>query len=257
MSDRGKVYVVGFGPGDLTDMTVRAISAISTCDTIVGYKKYTDLLSESFKKQKIIANGMGGEMERCRIALKEAAAGHTVALVCSGDAGVYGMASPLLEAAAENCSVDIEIIPGVSAAMSGGALLGSPIAHDFAAISLSDALTPWDLIEKRLRLAAEADLCIAIYNPMSNRRPTSLKQACEVLLEVLPKDRVCGFARNVSREDEGWGICTLEELRDWKLDMFATVFVGSSATRRVSVRTGDDVREYMVTPRGYSEKYGH
>ena len=189
---------------------------------------------------------MTQEISRCRWALDKASAGHTVAMVCSGDAGVYGMASPLLELAADYPQVEVEIVPGVTAALSGGAALGAPLAHDFCVISLSDLLTPWSAIETRLRCAAAGDFSLCLYNPASKKRADFLKKACDLLLEYRSGETVCGWVRNIGREGQESRVLTLRELRGESLDMFTTVFIGSSATRQLGDR--------MVTPRGYTCK---
>ncbi len=243
----GKIYVVGIGPGDESMMTAQAKEAIKDSDIIVGYKVYTDLVKDLCEGRQIIESGMRQEIERCQKCVELAKEGNTVALVCSGDAGVYGMASPMLETAAESGNdVEIEVVCGITAALSGAAVLGAPIGHDFCVISLSDLLTPWDLIEKRLRLAAEADLCIVLYNPSSHKRADHLKKACEVMLTNLPADRPCGYVRNIGREGVLAKICTLADLKNEQVDMFTTVFIGNSQT---GIYDGK-----LVTPRGYSSK---
>ena len=169
-----------------------------------------------------------------------------VAMVCSGDAGVYGMASPVLELAGEYPEVDVEVVAGVTAALSGGAVLGAPLGHDFCVISLSDLLTPWEVIEKRLESAAEGDFAICLYNPSSKKRKDHLRRACEILLKTRSGDTVCGWVRNIGREGQEHRILTLEQLQNAEVDMFTTVFIGSSRTRCVEGR--------MVTPRGYEKK---
>ena len=243
----GKIYVVGLGPGDESMMTDQAREALKKSDIIVGYKVYTDLVKGLCEGKEIIESGMRQEIDRCRKCVDLAKEGNTVALVCSGDAGVYGMASPMLETAAESGNdVEIEVVCGITAALSGAAVLGAPIGHDFCVISLSDLLTPWDLIEKRLRLAAEADLCIVLYNPSSHKRADHLKKACEVMLTNLPADRPCGYVRNIGREGVFAKICTLADLKNEQVDMFTTVFIGNSQT---GIYDGK-----LVTPRGYSSK---
>lgn len=241
-----RIYVVGIGPGKSESMTTAAKEALTKSDVIIGYKAYTDLVRESFAGKEIIESPMRGETDRCRKCVELAKAGKCVALICSGDAGIYGMASPLLEIATAEGFDDVTIIPGVTAALSGSAALGAPVGHDMCTISLSDLLTPWDVIEKRLRCAAEGDFCIVIYNPASRARADHLKNACAVLLEVLPEDRPCGIARNIGRDEESISICTLGELADTDVDMFTTVFVGNSSTY-VS-------RGRLITPRGYDRK---
>ncbi len=239
----GKIYVVGIGPGDIEMMTVRARNVLNTCDVIAGYKTYIELIREHFPDAGFYENGMKGERERCEKCVELAKAGKSVALICSGDAGVYGMASPLLEVAVAQGFSDIEIVPGVTAALSGGAVLGAPLAHDFCVISLSDLLTPWELIEKRLGFAAKADLCIAIYNPASHTRKDYLKRACEILMKELSPERACGWVRNIGRDGCSAGVCTLKELADIDADMFTTAFVGNSQTKIADGK--------LVTPRGY------
>lgn len=238
-----KIYVIGIGPGDATMQTQQAKAALSEADVIIGYKAYTALIKDAYPDKEIIDSSMREESDRCKKCIEIARSGKTVALICSGDAGVYGMASPMLEIAAKEGFSDVGIIPGVTAALSGAAVLGAPIGHDHCVISLSDLLTPWDLIEKRLRLAAEADLVMVIYNPASHKRADYLKRACDILMSLLPKDRVCGWVRNIAREGQAYKICSLSELADETVDMFTTVFIGNSKTIEKDGR--------MITPRGY------
>lgn len=238
----GKIYVVGLGPGDESMMTAQAKAALEDSDIIVGYKAYTELIKEQYAHKEIIDSAMRQEIDRCGKCLELAKEGKKVALICSGDAGVYGMASPMLEVADED-SVEIEIVPGISAAMSGAAVLGAPLNHDICIISLSDLLTPWELIEKRLKLAVQGDFCIALYNPSSHKRADYLKKACDIMLTETKPDICCGFVKNIGREGTSYELCTLEELRDKEVDMFTTVFIGNSQTKVVNGK--------MVTPRGY------
>ena len=210
--DRKLVYVVGIGPGDPGEMTGEALNALRESSLIAGYPLYLSLLAPEFDTREKISTGMTAEAERCRMALSEADRGRTVALVCSGDPGVYGMAGLVLSLQKDYPEVEVRIIPGVTAATAGAALLGAPLMHDFAVISLSDRLTPWEKIEKRLRAAAEADLVIVLYNPESRGRAGYLKKACGILLSVLPEDRICGIAKNIRREEESTQILTNEEL---------------------------------------------
>ena len=180
---------------------------------------------------------------RCEKCVEFAREGKTAALICSGDAGVYGMASPLLEIAEREGFTDVEVIPGVTAALSGAALLGAPLSHDFCVISLSDLMTPWELIEKRLRCAAEGDFCIAIYNPASRKRADYLQKACGILARTLPEDTPCGYVRNIGRDGCETIVCSLKELSQVNVDMFVTVFIGNSRTRAVDGK--------LITPRGY------
>ena len=241
----GKLFVVGIGPGNFENMTIRADEALKKAELIIGYHVYVELVRGRYPEKEYLTTPMTKEADRCRMALDEAAKGKTAALVCSGDSGIYGMAGLCFELRGEKSLPEIEIVPGLTAACSGAALLGAPLTHDFAVISLSDRLTEWALIEKRLRSAAEADLSIALYNPASHGRPDHLKKACEILMEKLPGDRVCGVARSIGREGEERFFMPLKELADFPADMFCTVFIGNSSTQMIN---GD-----MVTPRGYKE----
>ena len=240
----GKIYVVGIGPGKSDMMTVQAKEALNSSDVIVGYKTYIDLVRDEYSEKEFYENGMRGEIERCEKCVTYAKEGKTVALICSGDAGVYGMASPLLEVAEREVFSDVEIIPGVTAALGGAAVLGAPLSHDFCVISLSDLLTPWEMIERRLRAAADGDFCIAIYNPSSKKRADYLKRACDILMDKLPKETACGFVRNIGRDGCENKVCTLEELSQENVDMFVTVFIGNSQTK---ISAGK-----LITPRGYT-----
>lgn len=241
----GKLYIIGIGPGNPDMLTIRAHEAIKESDVILGYKTYIDLVRDEFQDKELIPSGMREEMDRCREAVKLAKEGKTVSLICSGDAGVYGMASPALTVAAEEGFENTEVISGVTAACAGAAVLGAPLGHDFCVISLSDLLTPWELIEKRLRNAAEGDFCMAIYNPASKHRKEHLKNAVNTLLEVIPAQRICGWVKNIDREGMESGTCTLGELAEFEADMFTTVFIGNSRTEAID--------GYMITPRGYKE----
>lgn len=238
-----KIYVVGIGPGALEDMTIRAKKTLESCQVIAGYTVYADLIREVFPEKEFLTTPMRQETARCRMALREAAGGKKTAMICSGDAGVYGMAGLILELLPEFPEVEAEIVPGVTAALSGAALLGAPLGHDFAVISLSDLLTPAEVIEKRLRAAAQGDFSICIYNPSSKKRAGYLKWACRILMEYKRPETVCGLVRNIGREGEAMELMALSQLMDAGADMFTTVFVGNEATREILGR--------MVTPRGY------
>ncbi len=238
-----ELYVIGIGPGDAANLTGAARTALEKAELICGYTLYAELLRPLYPEKEYYTTGMTGEIERCRFCLEQAASGKTVALVCSGDAGVYGMASPLLELAPEYPGVHVEVIPGVTAALSGAALLGAPLGHDFCVLSLSDRLTDWSIIEKRLRMAARGDFAICLYNPASRHRADYLKRACDILLEELEGSTVCGLARMIGREGESCRLLALQTLRGTEADMFTTVFIGSSRTREIHGK--------MVTPRGY------
>ena len=239
----GILYVIGMGPGAPEGMTLACRDALEQADLIGGYTKYVELVAPLFPGKPTFATAMRQEVDRCREALSLAAGGKTVALVCSGDAGVFGMSGLVLELAPEYPGAEVRVLPGVTAALSGGAVLGAPLTHDFAVISLSDLLTPWELIEKRLECAATGDFCIAIYNPSSMKRADYLARACDILLRHKAPDTLCGLVRNIGREGEESRLLPLSQLRDTPVDMFTTVFIGNSQTR--------DVAGKMVTPRGY------
>ena len=242
--NRKTVFVVGLGPGGGQFLTVQAQSALQQAEVLCGYTVYLDLVRPLFPEKETYSTGMTKELDRCRWALETARAGRAVALVCSGDAGVYGMASPLLELAAEYPDVEVEVIPGLTAALSGAAVLGAPLAHDFCVISLSDRLTPWEMIEKRLACAAMGDFCVALYNPSSKGRPDYLQKAVRILLQNgKAPDTVCGLVRNIGREGQSAQVLTLAQLEQTPVDMFTTVYIGNGNTRALSGR--------MVTPRGY------
>ena len=238
------VYVVGIGPGDPQFLTAQAQSALNTAEVLCGYTVYLELVRPFYPEKECYATGMTKEIDRCRWALETAQGGRAVALVCSGDAGVYGMASPLLELAEEYPDVTVEVVPGLTAALSGGAVLGAPLAHDFCVISLSDRLTPWKVIERRLAAAAMGDFCAALYNPSSKGRPDYLARAVRILLQNgKSPETVCGLVRNIGRDGQESRVLTLAELENTPVDMFTTVYIGNVATK--------ELRGKMVTPRGY------
>lgn len=238
-----KLYIVGIGPGAYEQMTVKAINALKDSDVIIGYTVYVDLVREHFPDKEFMTTPMKKEVERCEIAFEQADKGRTVSMICSGDAGVYGMTGLMLEIGARYPQVEVENIPGVTAAVGGAAVLGAPLIHDFAVISLSDLLTPWEKIEKRLECAAAADFVICLYNPSSKKRHDYLQKACDIILASQSPDTVCGIVGNIGRDGESMRVLTLKELRDTQVDMFTTVFVGNSQTKVVG--------NHMVTPRGY------
>lgn len=240
-----KLYIIGTGPGNLEGMTIGAYKALSKCETIVGYTVYVDLIKELFPGKKYISTQMKKEEERCLTALKSAEDGHITAIISSGDACVYGMASLVFELS-EGFDVEIEVISGVTAANSGGAVLGSPFSQDFCTVSLSDLMIPWEKIENHLKYAGKADFCIAVYNPSSKKRVDYLKKACRILLKYKSPDTVCGIVRNIGRDGECYEITDLKTLADVQTDMFTTVFIGNAETKIINGK--------MVTPRGYKIK---
>ncbi|MDD6798286.1 MAG: precorrin-3B C(17)-methyltransferase [Clostridia bacterium] len=238
-----KIFVIGMGPGREEMMTQEAIQALENSDVIIGYTVYLELLGQRFSGKEMLSTPMRRETERCRLAFEEAQKGKKVALVCSGDAGIYGMASLMYEIGKEYPDTELSVIPGVTAASSGAAVLGAPLNHDFCVISLSDLLTPWEKIEKRLIAAAEGDFAIAIYNPASHKRKDYLMRACDILLRYIDKKRACGYVENIGREGTRAVTCTLEELREAQVNMFTTVFIGNAGSEIVNGK--------LITKRGY------
>lgn len=240
-----KIYVTGLGPGAGEQMTLRAREVLEKVPVIIGYTVYIDLIREEFPDKIYLSTPMRREADRCRMAFEEAQKGRDVAMVCSGDSGIYGMAGLIYEIGRDYPDVEIEVVPGITAASGGASVLGAPLMHDFAVISLSDLLTPWETIEKRLLCAAEADFVICLYNPSSRKRADYLKRACELVLRHQSPDTVCGIARNIGREGESVEVLSLEKLKDTSVDMFSTVFIGNSKTMEMNGR--------MITPRGYKD----
>ena len=240
-----KIYVVGIGPGAYGQMTIDAAEALKNSDVIIGYTVYVDLVKEHFAGKEFLTTPMKKETQRCRMAFEEAEKGKTVSMICSGDAGVYGMAGLMYEVGKDYPDVPVEVLPGVTAATAGAAVLGAPLIHDFCLISLSDLLTPWEKIEARLSHASEADFVICLYNPSSHKRKDYLQKACDLMLRYKSEDTVCATVVNIGRDGEASQLTTLKELRDTAVDMFTTVFIGNSQTKRIGDR--------MVTPRGYKD----
>ncbi|MCQ2526143.1 MAG: precorrin-3B C(17)-methyltransferase [Lachnospiraceae bacterium] len=238
------IYIVGIGPGEECFLSGQAKKALENSDVIIGYTVYAELVKPVFPCKEYLTTGMTKEIERCRLCYEEAAKGKTVALVCSGDAGVYGMASPMYELLPEYENTELEVVPGITAANSGAAVLGAPLNHDYCVISLSDLLTPWETIEKRIKAAIAGDFAIAIYNPSSHKRKDYLMRACDIMLESgASPDRACGYVENIGREGQNATVCTLSELREAQVNMFTTVFVGNSMSFIQDNK--------LVTKRGY------
>lgn len=238
-----KLYVVGIGPGAYEKMTIEAAEALKQSDVIIGYTVYVDLVKEHFPGKEFLTTPMKKEVERCKMAFEEAMKGKTVSMICSGDAGVYGMAGLMYEVGINYPEVELSIIAGVTAATGGAAVLGAPLIHDFCLISLSDLLTPWEKIETRLLDAAHGDFVVCLYNPSSKKRHDYLQKACDLMLKYKSPETVCGIVGNIGRDGESEKVMTLKELRDTQVDMFTTVFIGNSQTKNVNGK--------MVTPRGY------
>ncbi len=245
----GNIFIVGIGPGDRQMMTDEAFSAMEDADVIVGYTVYIDLVKNVFADKRFFTTPMRQEVERCRACFDFALQGENVAFICSGDAGVYGMAAPMYELLPEYVSKgfpadNILVIPGVTAAISGAAVLGAPINHDFCVISLSDLLTPWEVIEKRLKAAIDGDFAIALYNPSSKKRSDYLKRACQIMLDAgADENRACGYVENIGRDGTKSTVCTLSQLKDTEVNMFTTVFIGNSKSEIIEGK--------LVTKRGY------
>ena len=245
MNKNGKIYVVGIGPGKKADMTFKAYEAMKKSDIIVGYKTYTDLVKEYFPETEIKSSSMMKEVDRCIEVLELAKSGKNVALISSGDAGVYGMAGIMLEIA--NDEIEVEVIPGVTATNAAAAITGAPVMHDYVTISLSNLLTDWELIKKRLELAAQGDFVVSIYNPKSRGRVTQIEEAQKIMLKYKPKTTPVAIVRNAGRENEEYVVTTLEEMTKHEIDMLTIVIIGNSNTY---VKNGK-----IITPRGYSKKY--
>ena len=243
----GKLYVVGFGPGGYEHMTEKAIEVIKNADVVTGYTTYVNILKEFFPDKNYLATPMMQEVKRCQMAVEEAMKDQTVAMVSSGDSGIYGMAGIIYQVAEEmNANIEIETVPGVTAASAAASVLGAPLMHDFAVISLSDLMTPWEKIEKRLLCASEADFVICLYNPSSRKRHDYLQKACDLMMQHKSPETVCGTVQSIGRDGQTMRVMTLKELRDTQVDMFTTVFIGNSQTRNINGR--------MVTPRGYANE---
>lgn len=238
-----KLYVVGIGPGAYEKMTIEAAEALKNSDVIIGYTVYVDLVKEHFAGKEFLTTPMKKEVERCKMAFEEAMKGKTVSMICSGDAGVYGMAGLMYEVGMNYPEVELSVIAGVTAATGGAAVLGAPLIHDFCLISLSDLLTPWEKIETRLLDAAHGDFVICLYNPSSKKRHDYLQKACDLMLKYKSEETVCGIVGNIGRDGESEKVMTLKELRDTQVDMFTTIFIGNSQTKNINGK--------MVTPRGY------
>lgn len=237
----GKIYVVGIGPGSRAHITPAAAEAIRRCNVIVGYKTYLPFIQNFTRGKKILSTGMKQEVERCKTAIEHAALGHNVCVVSGGDAGVYGMAGLIHELIEDN--MEVEIISGVTAANAAAACLGAPLMHDYVVISLSDLMTDWALIKRRLAYAGQGDFVVVLYNPKSMGRPTHVQTARDILLKFKRKDTPVGIVRHATREKEAVFITNLVEMPLEEIDMSSVVIIGNSNTY---VKNGK-----MITPRGY------
>ncbi len=238
------IYIVGMGPGDERFMSIQAREAVEDSDIIVAYTLYAKLMKKIYPQKSYMTTGMKAEIDRCRLCIELAESNKKVALICSGDPGVYGMASLVYELVEKDSGIELVVVPGITAACSGAAVLGAPLNHDFCVISLSDLLTPYELIVKRLKAAIEGDFVIVLYNPSSKSRADYLMRACEVMLEAgADKGRACGYVENIGREGTKAFVGTLEELRTKSVNMFTTVFIGNSESY---IKNGK-----LITKRGY------
>ena len=238
-----KLYVIGIGPGEYEQMTLKAIHAMEKSEVIISYTVYVDLVKEHFPGKEFLTTPMKKAVYRFFMAFEVAKKGKVVSMLCSGDAGVYGMSGLMYEVGVNYPEVELEIIPGVTAATGGAAVLGAPLIHDFCLISLSDLLTPWEKIEARLLAAAEADFVVCLYNPSSRKRSDYLQKACDLMMQYKSPETVCGIVSYIGRDGEHYEVMDLKTLRDTKVDMFTTVWVGNSQTKEINGK--------MVTPRGY------
>ncbi|MCI8598274.1 MAG: precorrin-3B C(17)-methyltransferase [Lachnospiraceae bacterium] len=241
----GKLYVVGFGPGGYEHMTSKCIDVIKKVDVVTGYTTYVNILKEYFPDKNYLATPMMQEVKRCRMAVEEAMKGQTVAMVSSGDSGIYGMAGIIYQVAEEmGAEIEIETVPGVTAASAAASVLGAPLMHDFTVISLSDLMTPLDLIMRRVDCAGQGDFIVCLYNPKSKKRTGYVEQAADILMKYRSPQTPVGIVRNAGREDESSQITTLEALKDAPIDMFSVVLIGNSQTYVKNAK--------MITPRGYA-----
>ena len=238
----GKLYVVGIGPGGLDYMTLKAKQVIEEVDVVVGYTKYLEMIKPLLENKEVFATGMRGEEERCREAL-ELSKDKKVALISTGDSGIYGMAGLILEMRKDE---NVEIIPGITASSAAGSVLGAPLMHDNCNISLSDLMTPYEDIKKRVRLAAEGDFVISLYNPKSKGRPHYLRECVDIIKEFRGEETPIAVVRNALREGESKEIFTLKDFNDEVVDMFSIVIIGNSKSY---IKEG-----YFITPRGYKIK---
>lgn len=239
------LYIVGLGPGSKDLMTQEALAVIERTHTIVGYATYVRLIEDMLTDKEVVVTGMRGEIDRCKKAIEIAATGKDVAIISSGDAGIYGMAGLVLELAGkQEQPIDVKVIPGVTASIAAAAALGAPLMNDFCHISLSDLMTPWDVIVKRLHAAAEADFVTCLYNPRSKGRPNNLRQALDIMLKYKSPDTVVGIGKDVARPKEIEKITTIKDLDETEVNMTTIVIIGN---RNTYVENGR-----MITPRGYT-----
>lgn len=239
------LYVIGLGPGKKDLMSKEALDALEVCDIIVGYSTYVRLIKDLIKNKDIVATGMRQEIDRCQKAIDLAhETGKNIGVVSSGDAGVYGMAGLILELLDENDDLEVTVVPGITASLGAAAVMGAPLMNDFCHISLSDLMTPWEMIEKRLHAAAQGDFVVCLYNPRSKGRPEHLSKAFEIMSQYKSKDTIVGIGKDIGRKEEEIILTTIGELDENLVDMTTIVLVGNKETY---VKNGR-----MITPRGYT-----
>lgn len=246
--NKGKIFVVGIGPGNMQDISIRAYNVLKNVDIIAGYTTYINLVKDEFSEKEFYSSGMKKEIERCQEVLELAKAGKDIALISSGDSGIYGMAGIMLEVALnDNNGIEVEVIPGITSTVAGAALVGAPLMHDQAIISLSDLLTDWEVIKKRIECASQGDFVISLYNPKSKTRVDQIVEARDIMLKYKKAATPVALLRHIGRTDENYTLTTLEEFLNYDIDMFTIVTIGNSNTY---IKDGK-----MITPRGYTDKY--
>ena len=243
--NNGKIYVVGIGPGNMEDISIRAYNILKNVNVIAGYTTYVDLVKDEFPDKEFLVSGMKREIERCKEVLELAKEGENIALISSGDAGIYGMAGIMLEVAMGS-GIEVEVVPGITSTVAGAALVGAPLMHDQAIISLSDLLTDWEIIKKRVECASQGDFIISFSNPKSKGRVKQIVEAREIMLKYKLPTTPVALLRHIGRKEENYTLTTLENFLDYEIDMFTIVLVGNSNT---FIKDGK-----MITPRGYEIK---
>lgn len=240
-----KLYVVGFGPGGYEHMTVKAVNVINSVDVVTGYTTYIEMLKAYFPEKNYLSTPMRKEVERCRLAVEKTMEGNDVAMVSSGDSGIYGMAGIVLQIVEEmHADIEVEVVPGVTAASAAAAVLGAPLMHDLTIISLSDLMTPLEQIMKRVECAAMGDFVVCLYNPKSKKRTDYIYQAADIMMKYQKPETPVGIVRNACRDGQMMTLTTLGTIREAEIDMFSIVIVGNSQTY---IKDGK-----MITPRGYT-----
>ncbi len=249
---KGKILLIGFGPGSKQHMSYRAREAIAEADVVIGYSTYINLVEDLLEGKEVVPKGMTEEIDRCIEAYEQAKLGKVVALISSGDVGVYGMAGPTYEVLLQSgwtpaSDITVEVVPGSTALSACASLVGAPLTHDFCSISLSDLLTPWPTIAKRIDSVGRSDFVIALYNPKSGRRTQQIVEAQRILLQYRKADTPVAIVKSAYREMQDIQLVTLDKMADCKIGMLTTVLIGNSSTY---IQEG-----LMITPRGYANKY--